>query len=206
VISTLDVRTGHRHDLRQTQVMDQTAHENLALELPAWSPDGTKIAYARVDERLGTGELWIVNADGSNPAKVALDADASVSGPRWSPDGTRISFTSVTWLSGGESDSAIGVVELATGHVTRLTVTPDPAVQHACCADWIDDAHLRVQAAVSGDGTRFWAVPLDGDPVGAALLADLTDAVAGDALPGRPSMRSAPGDPGRTFFWQPTGR
>jgi hypothetical protein len=206
VLSTIDLRTTKRTELDRTLVRDQTARENFALELPAWSPDGTRIAYVVVDEAHGTSELWVVDRDGSDPTKVDLDAAVPVSGPRWSPDGTRIAFTSQRWLSTSDSDSAIAVVELATGHVVRLTVGASSGRQQVCCADWIDDTRLRVQGASPDDGDRFWVVPSDGGPADPDPFVDLTDVLAAHDPPLRPSIRSAPGDPGRSFFWQPAGR
>jgi hypothetical protein len=75
-----------------------------------------------------------------------------------------------------------------------------------CCAEWIDEASLRVQGWNSDDADRFWVVRSDGVPAEPTLLADLTDALATSDPPLRPMMRSAPGDPGRSMFWQPAGR
>jgi WD40-like Beta Propeller Repeat len=57
---------------------------------PAWSPDGTKIAF----DRLGTNrDVWVMNADGTN--RMPLTNDPAYDGnPAWSPDGTRIVFES----------------------------------------------------------------------------------------------------------------
>ena len=59
---------------------------------PAWSPDGTKIAYAKVT-RTGNGgysEIFVVNADGSDQRRLTQSKfDQS---PAWSPDGTKIAF------------------------------------------------------------------------------------------------------------------
>jgi Tol biopolymer transport system component len=51
--------------------------------LPAWSPDGQRIAFQR------DGYVYVINADGSS--KVRLTEGAF---PAWSPDGARIVFTS----------------------------------------------------------------------------------------------------------------
>ena len=64
---------------------------------PAWSPDGSKITFARCVDSNGwgcytTSHLWGVNADGSNPTKLT---DTLASTHAWSPDGTKIIFGSV---------------------------------------------------------------------------------------------------------------
>jgi TolB protein len=57
---------------------------------PAWSPDGTKIAYLE-----GSGlnqDVWVMNADGTG--KTQLTNDKKSGRPAWSPDGKQIVFTS----------------------------------------------------------------------------------------------------------------
>ncbi len=61
--------------------------------LPAWSPDGTRIAF--VSDRDSKHEIYVVNADGSNLKKLtSLNIESSWSSdpPVWSPDGTKIAF------------------------------------------------------------------------------------------------------------------
>jgi Tol biopolymer transport system component len=54
--------------------------------LPAWSPTGTEIAFAR------DWELLVVNADGTNERQLTESTQLSYT-PRWSPDGARLVFT-----------------------------------------------------------------------------------------------------------------
>jgi TolB protein len=55
---------------------------------PAWSPDGTKIAYRSHQD--GAGEIYVINADGSNPVNLTNDLAED-----WAPavpDGSLIAF------------------------------------------------------------------------------------------------------------------
>ncbi|MGE5242629.1 MAG: amidohydrolase family protein [Betaproteobacteria bacterium] len=57
---------------------------------PKFSPDGTTIAF--LSDRSGVENLWIVNADGSNPRAVSTDKPTqagpqSMISPSWTPDG-----------------------------------------------------------------------------------------------------------------------
>jgi Tol biopolymer transport system component len=54
---------------------------------PAWSPDGRKLAFVT-----NTGDLAVMNADGSGRRILARDGPATDWYPKWSPDGTRIVF------------------------------------------------------------------------------------------------------------------
>lgn len=77
---------------------DSTTDDN-----PSWSPDGTKIAF-RSFRALRSGDIWVMNADGSNAVNLTPDALADTTHerrPAWSPDGTRIAFAS---NRGGSSD------------------------------------------------------------------------------------------------------
>jgi Tol biopolymer transport system component len=53
---------------------------------PAWSPDGSKIAY------IGSNRLWVMNADGSGPVQISGDGFVEREAPTWSPDGRMLAF------------------------------------------------------------------------------------------------------------------
>jgi Tol biopolymer transport system component len=56
--------------------------------VPAWSPDGTMIAFERDN---GDQQVWVIDSRGSGLRR--LTAGRSDGGPTWSPDGSQILFT-----------------------------------------------------------------------------------------------------------------
>jgi Tol biopolymer transport system component len=57
---------------------------------PAWSPDGTKIAFTSSRDD-GVGDIYVMNADGTDVEQVTSDPAADRS-PDWSPDGRKLVF------------------------------------------------------------------------------------------------------------------
>jgi Tol biopolymer transport system component/imidazolonepropionase-like amidohydrolase len=71
---------------------------------PRYSPDGASIAF--ISDRGGADNVWIMNADGSEPVAVSSETEHLVHNPAWSPDGDYIvakkGFTSTRSIPGGE--------------------------------------------------------------------------------------------------------
>ncbi|HEY7338955.1 MAG TPA: hypothetical protein VH639_28960 [Bryobacteraceae bacterium] len=73
---------------------------------PSWSPDGQKIAFK--SNRSGAEELWISDADGSNPLKLTSFNGPHVIYPRWSRDSQRLVFSALTGPGGNFESYVIG--------------------------------------------------------------------------------------------------
>ena len=61
---------------------------------PAWSPDGLSLAYVATDltTKANGDAVWVIDADGSNPRRVAFSTGNSFRHPTWSPDGKSILY------------------------------------------------------------------------------------------------------------------
>ncbi len=104
---------------------------------PQYSPVGSKILF--VSDRSGHNEVWVCNADNSNP--VQLTSLESTSGsPGWFPDGRRIVFD-----SSKEGDFDVYTTDITTLVPHRLTTESGddltPSVSHD--SEWIYFASRR---------------------------------------------------------------
>jgi imidazolonepropionase-like amidohydrolase/Tol biopolymer transport system component len=100
---------------------------------PKWSPDGRHIAFT--SDRAGGDNIWIMEADGSNPTQVSKESFRLLNQPEWTPDGqfivARKHFTSARSLGAGElwmyHRSGGGGVQM-TERRTQQKDTGEPAV------------------------------------------------------------------------------
>ena len=60
---------------------------------PAWSPDGSQIAFF-AGETADATNVYVVNADGTGAANITNQESGFNEDPTWSPDGTMIAFWS----------------------------------------------------------------------------------------------------------------
>ena len=142
---------------------------------PAYSPDGTTIAFAHSSTgslEPATAALWVMDADGSDPRALLDPADTGSDWePVFSPDGSQIAFTrDQEGPDGLVSGSAIHVVNADGTDVRRLTPFDD-YVEHP---RWSPDGatviyNIEYGANLDDPRNGVWTVPADGgDPV--ALL------------------------------------
>lgn len=85
---------------------------------PAWSPDGTKIAFARFNGSVF--EIWTMNADGTGQTAV-VQLGKSTTHPTWSPAGNKLVFTYA--FSGTDDDIYAADSSGVNSNVTPLAQT-----------------------------------------------------------------------------------
>src|SRR3954451_17651053 len=86
---------------------------------PAWSPDGTHIAFARLDS--GDWNVFTVRSDGSDLIRLADLYLEDAEQPHWSPDGAQVLFTCSGQPLGYEGTDLCRINADGTG---RVDLTP----------------------------------------------------------------------------------
>ena len=121
---------------------------------PAWSPNGTTIAF--VSTRDGNSEIYTMNRDGSNVVRRTNDDGIDMS-PSFSPDGQRIAF--ISYRTGVN----MNVFTMKTDGTDVVQVTQSPGTDASPC--WSPDSLyiLFVSNYEFTDGTnRLYLVGADG--------------------------------------------
>ncbi len=125
-------------DLRTKKILLKRHIEDLiSLASPAWSPDGSRIAFSG-QKPSGQSDLYVLDRD-SGEVRALTNDFYSDADPTWSPDGRLIAFTSDRTRFGKDGHLNLFLIDTQTLQVRYLT-----------CGPWTDQS-----PAWSPDGSRI---------------------------------------------------
>ena len=125
----------------------------LGLAVAGWGQADGKIAF--ISDREGPSDVWIMNADGSDP--VNLTQGQYCASPAWSPDGTKIAYIDV---GADYSGSDVWVIDDDGGNPQQLTDEPVTEYVALGALFWSEDgSSIRYYAL---GRTDIFSMALDG--------------------------------------------
>jgi Tol biopolymer transport system component len=158
VTALLDVATG-----QVTEIASTASEGN---NPPHWSPDGTRLTFARQPGGPAGATLYMVNADGSNLHEY-VPANLHAIEPRWSPDGSLISFLSADpEQDGGEiyvvAPDGTGLRRLTSdGASSRPEWTADGRIVYAQAVGQVEGSTKYELWIMDADGANQAKLPVE---------------------------------------------
>ena len=133
----------------------QLTHGRTSNVEPAWSPDGSRLAFTSARE--GLIKIFVMNADGSAQNRLTTD-DRLESAPSWSPDGTALAFYSLGREAGS---SEMRIVDLRSGRTT--SIAGNGRDKGPAAPSWSDDGSRLAFTGLDAKGkVQVWVVERDG--------------------------------------------
>ncbi len=168
-----------------------TQNSGVALNMqPRISPDGRTIAF--ISDRKGQYNLWVMNADGSNPRAVFTDLAATAFEPTWTPDGRFIIVRKGgrgeggggLWMYHKEGGTGLPLVNAGTGGTNSAPAFPTITR---------DGKYLFYQVGMNVDGREplAGALQLRRFTMATGEIVDITAGESGNAAAARFSSGGA---------------
>ena len=138
-----------------TQLTHNTAVTDLS---PDWSPEGSKIAFTSHQPGSVNFDIYIMNADGSNPERLTRSPDGEFE-PTWSPDGSQIAFERDISLAEGVELPNIFVMNADRSDQAQLLPS---RTSSEYAPDWSPDGSQIAFVRTEPGGDQIYAVNIDG--------------------------------------------
>ncbi len=153
---TYVVKRGTRYELQVSDADGANAQAVLAsnepIISPAWSPDGSRIAYVSFDQKK---PVVVVQNLAQGTTRVLANHRGNNSAPAWSPDGTKLAVTLTK-----DDISQIYVIPSGGGEPRRMATTPaiDTEATFSPDGQWIAFTSDR------GGSPQIYRMPAEGGP------------------------------------------
>jgi len=168
-VSNRDVGAGEIYTISPTGgTATRIAFTNFSKD-PAWSSDGSRIAFASTDN-----EIFVMKADGSGRRQITNTPTAKQE-PAWSPDGTQIAYVANSFDVDQQTDFEIWVINADGSGRRQITNNSIPDAQPA----WSPDgSKIAFVSSRTGDSNRnIYVMNSDGSGTAANLTPNTTDPV-----------------------------
>lgn len=199
IINIIPALGGVREDVAEVAVASlefSPAAHGRAQGSPAWSPDGTRIAYTQGNS------IYIHNMDGSEP--VHLTDSFLPHSLNWSPDGTRIAFVkgnaefvfgTVTFAN--IAPSSIQIIGMDGGEAVE--VVPNDATNMSPV--WMPDGERLLFLSDQGGARDVYIVRIDDDGHPSETPHRLTTGLGAHDDPSRAASREVIATDGKSFYF-----